>query len=80
MLALRLSRQLWHATAGGRNWRKPIQLCTCFSTDDGPQPPIDEMALSPNVETALNYILELNMLEIAELSRAVQVRLLELFL
>ncbi|KAL0585693.1 hypothetical protein ABG067_004617 [Albugo candida] len=72
MLARRLSRQLLHASSGGRFWRKRIRLCACFSTDDFPELPKDELALSPNVESALNYILELNMLEIAELSRAVQ--------
>jgi hypothetical protein len=47
-----------------------------FSAEEGPKIPTtaeEEMALSPAVQTVLDQILELNMVEIAELSHAIQV-------
>lgn len=54
-----------------------LQAATArFSTDESPAQQVlkDELALSPKVQTVLDQILDLNMIEIVELSTAIQVR------
>ncbi|RLN90154.1 hypothetical protein BBJ28_00012640 [Nothophytophthora sp. Chile5] len=43
-----------------------------FSSEAEPKTPVDEMALTPKVQTVLDQIVSLNMIEIAELSHAIQ--------
>ncbi|KAF4321814.1 hypothetical protein BBO99_00004501 [Phytophthora kernoviae] len=48
-----------------------------FSTEETPKVPTDaaeELALTPKVQTVLDQILDLNMVEIAELSHAIQTK------
>lgn len=53
----------------------PLRLSQAarFSAE-APQDAKEELALSPKVQMVLDQILELNMVEIAELSTAIQVR------
>uniref|UniRef100_M4B1W2 Large ribosomal subunit protein bL12 C-terminal domain-containing protein n=1 Tax=Hyaloperonospora arabidopsidis (strain Emoy2) TaxID=559515 RepID=M4B1W2_HYAAE len=56
--------------------RMRLSQAVFFSTDGAAKAPTnaeEEMALTPKVQTVLDQILELNMIEIAELSHAIQV-------
>ena len=56
--------------------RSRLSQAVFFSTEETPKVPTtaeEELALTPKVQTVLDQILALNMIEIAELSHAIQV-------
>ena len=74
----RVSRVALRGAAGRRTCVNNMRLgqVAFFSVDDTPNVPAsaeEELALTPKVQTVLDQILALNMIEIAELSHAIQV-------
>ncbi|CAI5726884.1 hypothetical protein KXD40_002331 [Peronospora effusa] len=75
----RVSRVALRGAAVRRTCVNNIRLgqVSFFSVDDTPNVPTsaeEELALTPKVQTVLDQILELNMIEIAELSHAIQTK------
>uniref|UniRef100_A0AAV1T1S5 Uncharacterized protein n=1 Tax=Peronospora matthiolae TaxID=2874970 RepID=A0AAV1T1S5_9STRA len=75
----RVSRVARSATARRTTCAHRVRLSQAafFSTDNVAKAPTnaeEEMALTPKVQTVLDQILELNMIEIAELSHAIQTK------
>lgn len=74
MLA-RTTRVVAQRAVAARRAANPVRLSqVAFFSAEAPADAKEELALSPKVQTVLDQILELNMIEIAELSTAIQVR------
>lgn len=75
----RVSRVALRSAAARRACANSMRLgqVAFFSAEETPKVPAsaeEELSLTPKVQTVLDQILDLNMVEIAELSHAIQVR------